>query len=309
MRKRFWGGLEINEYFLFLSHLVSIVLSAGCFNYSPAVEERRVAFWIHTVMEVVIQPDPDKACKYAARVIAELVRTKPDAVLGLATGSSQLGLYRELIRMHKDGGLDFSKVTAFCLDEYVGLSPDHQCSFHSVMRHNFFVHVNIKPENVFIPDGNAEDIAAACERYEEAIRRVGGIDLEMLGVGADGHIGFNEPTSSLGSRTRLKMLTEKTRYDNSRFFPSLEEVPRHVLTMGVGTIMEARRLVLLAFGGKKARIIAQVLEGPITAMVPGSVIQYHPKVKVVIDEAAASQLKMKDYYIWAFRHKPKWQGS
>ncbi|HQH28292.1 MAG TPA: glucosamine-6-phosphate deaminase [Oligoflexia bacterium] len=259
-------------------------------------------------MEVVIQQDPDKVCKYAAQVVAEQLSRKPASVLGLAAGSSQLGLYRELIRMHKEDGLDFSKVNTFNLDEYAGLPPEHPCSYHTVMSRNFFDYINIPRANIHIPDGMSDDIPAECQRYEAAMRELGGIDLEMLGVGADGHIGFNEPSSSLGSRTRLKMLTEKTRYDNSRFFASFDEVPRHVITMGVGTIMDSRMVMLIAFGKQKADVVSKLIEGPVTAMVPASVIQFHPRAKVIIDEAAAQKLKLKQYYKWAFEQKPKWQG-
>lgn len=259
-------------------------------------------------MEVVIKKDPNEVCKYVAKLVAQQIKSKPDSVFGLAAGSSQLGMYLELIRMHKEEGLDFSCVRTFNIDEFVGLPYEHPRSYHSLMWDRFFSHINIKRENVHIPDGNAKDIAAACVRYEEAIRGVGGIDLTMLGIGADGHIGFNEPTSSLGSRTRLKMLTEKTRYDNARFFNSLDEVPRHVITIGVGTIMESARVVLLAFGEHKAEVISKVVEGPVSAMVPGSVIQFHTKAKVVVDEAASSSLKMRLYFKWAYENKPRWQG-
>ena len=210
--------------------------------------------------------------------------------------------------MHQEEGLDFSRVAAFTLDEYVGLERSHPCSYHSVMSKNFFTHVNIQPENVHIPDGATPDIQQECQRYEAEIAAVGGIDLQILGLGEDGHIGFNEPSSSLASRTRLKALTEKTRYDNSRFFPTFTEVPRHVITMGVGTIMEAKKIILLAFGQRKSRIISRVVEGPITAMVPGSVLQYHSRVKVIIDEPAAEQLQLKSYFKWVYENKPTWQG-
>lgn len=259
-------------------------------------------------MEIVIQENPDTVNKYLARLVAELVRKKPNAVLGLAAGSTQLGLYRELIRMHAQDKLDFGKVVTFNLDEYVGLPRDHACSFHSIMRTTLFDHLNIRSENIHIPNGMAEDIAGECEQYEQKIQKAGGIDLALLGVSEEGHIGFNEPSSSLNSRTRVKMLTEKTRYEYARYFASLAEVPRHVITMGVGTIMDSRRVVLTAFGQRKSEVIAKVVEGPVTAMVPGSALQYHAKVKVVVDEAAAQFLRMKDYYRWAFEHKPKWQG-
>lgn len=259
-------------------------------------------------MEIIILEDPDKVCKYAARVVAQVIRDKPDAVFGLAGGSSQLGLYRELIRMHREEGLDFSGVRTFNLDEYVGLPLEHPCSYHSIMHQNFFAHINIRPENTHLPNGMSSDIEVECQRYEDAIQEAGGLDFQMLGLGADGHIGFNEPTSSLASRTRLKALTEKTRYDRTPFFGAVDKVPRHVITMGVGTIMDARKVLLMAFGDKKKRVIAKVIEGPLTAMVPASVMQYHVKAKVVVDEAAAQSLKMKEYYKWAFDHKPRWQG-
>ncbi len=259
-------------------------------------------------MEIVIQSNPDEVCKYQARVVADLVRSKPDAVLGLAAGSTQLGLYRELIRMHREEGLDFAKVVTFNLDEYIGLPRSHRCSYHTLMKRSFFDFVNLRPENIHIPDGMAEDIRQECRQYEEKITRAGGLDLTLLGIGEEGHIGFNEPSSSLTSRTRVKMLTEKTRYENARYFPGETEVPHHVITMGVGTIMDSRTVMLSAFGERKADVIAKVIEGPITAMVPGSALQYHPHVKVVIDEAAAHHLRMKDYYRWAYEHKPKWQG-
>ncbi len=259
-------------------------------------------------MEVVIQQDPEKVSRYVAQIVAEQIQRKPNTVLGLAAGSSLLGFYRELIRAHKEEDLDLSQITTFSLDEYVGLAPTHPCSYHSVMHKNFFSQVNIPLDRINIPDGMSENIDAECLRYEAAIAQAGGMDIGMLGVGADGHIGFNEPTSSLGSRTRIKMLTEKTRYDHSRFFSSFDEVPRHVITMGVGTIMDSRRVLLVAFGKQKAEVVSQLIEGPVTSMVPASVIQFHPKAKVVIDEAAAQKLKLKHYYKWAFAQKPKWQG-
>lgn len=259
-------------------------------------------------MEIVIQSNPDEVCKYLASLVADLIRKKPDAVLGVAAGSTLLGVYRELIRAHEQGKLDFKQVTTFSLDEYVGLPKEHQFSYHTMMCNAFFDRVNIPPARVHIPDGMAPDIAAECEQYERKIQEAGGIDLTLLGVGEEGHIGFNEPSSSLASRTRIKMLTEKTRYEHARYFPSLAEVPRHVITMGVGTILDSRRVVLAAFGQRKAEVISKVVEGPVSAMVPGSALQYHPKVKVVVDEAAAQFLRMKEYYSWAFQQKPKWQG-
>lgn len=254
-------------------------------------------------MEIIIQKTSEAATDIAARMITRLLREKPDAVLGLATGSTPLGLYQVLIGM----GLDWSRVRTFNLDEYIGLPREHPQSYHSFMWENLFRHVNIRPENIRIPDGNTEDIPGFCAAYEAEIREVGGIDLQVLGIGTDGHIGFNEPTSSLASRTRIKTLAPQTRKDNARFFGNEENVPHHVITMGIGTIMEARQNVLLAFGLGKARAIAEAVEGPVTALNPASVLQMHPVVKFCLDEAAASELTRADYYRWVYENKPSWQ--
>ncbi len=254
-------------------------------------------------MEIIIQPTPAAATDVAARIIARLLREKPDAVLGLATGSTPLRLYQVLVDMN----LDWSGVTTFNLDEYIGLPREHSQSYHSFMWENLFRHVNIKRENVHIPDGNAADIPAFCAAYEAAIHAAGGIDLQVLGIGTDGHIGFNEPTSSLASRTRIKTLAPRTRKDNARFFGSEEAVPHHVITMGIGTIMEARLNLLLGFGSSKASAIAEAVEGPITSLNPASILQMHPVVKVCLDEPAASLLQRADYYRWVYANKPAWQ--
>src|ERR1700722_10135968 len=209
-------------------------------------------------MEIIIQSTPEQASGIAARLIAGLLRVKPKAVLGLATGSTPLRLYRELVRQN----LDWSRITTFNLDEYVGLAPEHPQSYHSFMWENFFRHINIAKRNVHIPDGRAKDIPTFCLRYERQIRAAGGIDLQVLGIGTDGHIGFNEPASSLASRTRIKTLTNRTRRDNARFFGGEADVPHHVITMGIGTIMEARQILLLAFGKKKAGADGSMVEGP-----------------------------------------------
>ena len=258
-------------------------------------------------MEIIIQPDAHGASRLAARKIAALVRTKPHAVLGFATGATPLETYARLAELHKTERLDYSRVTAFSLDEYVGLSPDHPASYHAYMWANFFSKINIRPENVFLPDGLAADVPLSCRAYEDRIRTAGGIDLQVLGVGSDGHIGFNEPSSSLVSRTRIKTLTERTRKDNAPLFGGEDNVPPHVITMGLGTIMEARICLLLAFGKRKARAIAHAVEGPVTAMVPASILQMHPHAVVLIDEEAASELKRADYYRWVYDHKPVWQ--
>ena len=255
-------------------------------------------------MEIIIQPTQQAATEVAARIIARLLRDKPTAVLGLATGSTPLSLYRTLIAMN----LDWSHVTTFNLDEYIGLPRDHPQSYHSFMWENLFKHINISQENIYIPDGNALDIPKFCREYEEQILAVGGIDLQVLGIGTDGHIGFNEPSSSLASRTRIKTLTQQTCSDNARFFGSEESVPRHVITMGIGTIMEARENLLLAFGTNKARAVAEAVEGPITSLNPASILQMHPVVKVILDDPAAADLKRSEYYRWVYASKPAWQA-
>lgn len=260
-------------------------------------------------MEIIIQPDREAASKIGARIIAKLMKTKYDCVLGLATGSTPLQLYKELVRMHKEKGLSFERVTSFNLDEYVGLAPEHPASYNSFMQENLFKHIDILSHRVHIPDGLAPDIPAFCKQYEGAIKAAGGIDLQVLGIGTDGHIGFNEPTSSLSSRTRIKTLTQQTVQDNAKYFPDLQEVPPHVITMGVGTIMDSRTCMLLAFGENKAEAVRQMVEGPITAMVPASILQMHSQAVVIMDEAAASKLKKADYYRWVFDNKPDWQRA
>jgi glucosamine-6-phosphate deaminase len=254
-------------------------------------------------MEIIIQPDAAAANTVAARLFAHAIRQENGVVLGLATGSTPLALYQQLVALK----LNWRKVTTFNLDEYVGISPQHPQSYHSFMWENLFRHVNIPTKNVHIPDGLAKDIPKSCAIYEKQIRGAGGIDLQLLGIGTSGHIGFNEPTSSLSSRTRIKTLTPQTRKDNARFFGSEEKVPHHVITMGIGTILEARHCVLLAFGKNKARAIAEAVEGPITSMNPASALQQHPKVTVFLDEDSASELKLKEYYRWVYDHKPDWQ--
>ena len=254
-------------------------------------------------MEIIIQPTPEAATSVGARIIARLLREKPNAVLGLATGSTPLLLYRELIAMK----LDWRQVTTFNLDEYVGLAAPHPQSYHSFMWANLFRHLNIAKKNVHIPDGMAQDIPKFCAKYEQQIRMAGGIDLQVLGIGTDGHIGFNEPTSSLASRTRIKTLTQQTRRDNARFFGSEAKVPHHVITMGIGTIMEARQNLLLAFGAGKAKAIAAAVEGPVTAVNPASILQMHPVAKACLDTKAASKLTRSNYYRWVYNNKPDWQ--
>lgn len=241
-------------------------------------------------MLVTITEDYDALSKAAAQQVASLVRRKPDAVIGFATGSTPLGLYHELIRLHQEEGLDFSKITTFNLDEYVGLPPSHEQSYHYFMWENLFNHINVNPSTVYLPMSLAEDVEGFCAWYEEKIKEVGGLDLQILGIGGNGHIAFNEPGSSLGSRTRIKTLSEKTRRDNARFFGSIEQVPQYAITMGVGTIMEARQLLLLAHGEAKAHAIAATVEGPIMARYPATIVQLHRFAHIIVDRAAASQL-------------------
>ncbi len=258
-------------------------------------------------MEIIICPDAAAASLSTADQLASLLHTKPGAVLGLATGGTPLALYAELISKFQKHQVDFSQASSFNLDEYIGLEPGHPASYQHFMEENLFRHINMPVGNTHIPDGLAADVPAHCEAYELAIRNAGGIDLQILGIGTDGHIGFNEPTSSLASRTRIKTLTERTRSDNARFFSSMDDVPHHVITMGIGTIMESRAISLLAFGESKASAIANMVEGAVTASVPASILQMHPTVRVFLDEAAASKLERRDYYHHVFAQKPHWQ--
>jgi glucosamine-6-phosphate deaminase len=247
-------------------------------------------------MRVIVEPNKEAVGRTGARFVADLVRRKPDCVLGLATGSTPLGMYAELIRMHRQEGLDFSRVVTFNLDEYVGLGPDHPQSYRRFMQTNLFDYLNLQPGNTHVPDGLAKDLDAFCVDYERTIQQAGGIDLQVLGIGTDGHIAFNEPGSSLGSRTRLKTLAPETIQDNARFFGSPEAVPPLAITMGVGTILESRQCLLLATGEAKARAIRNTVEGPVTAQVTASALQLHREVIVVVDEEAGRLLERRDYY-------------
>jgi glucosamine-6-phosphate deaminase len=254
-------------------------------------------------MEVIVLPSASHVGELAADIIAKLVRDKPTAVLGLATGSSPLGIYAALATLVATGELDLSSTAAFALDEYVGIAADHPQSYLSVIRDEVVEPLGMDPAKVRVPDGRADDLVAACARYEDGIRAAGGIDIQILGVGTNGHIGFNEPTSSFASRTRVKTLTQKTIDDNARFFDSADQVPIHCLTQGLGTIMDARQVILVAQGSGKAAAIAAIVEGPVSSMWPGSILQHHPHATIIVDEAAASELTLVDYYKHTYDNK------
>jgi glucosamine-6-phosphate deaminase len=260
-------------------------------------------------MEVVILADAREIGGVAADAIGALLDRKPDAVLGLATGSSPLKIYDELAARCGAGLISFAKARGFTLDEYVGLSADHRERYHNVIDRVFVSRVDFAPGAVQGPDGLAADIPAACAAYEAAIDQAGGVDLQILGIGTDGHIAFNEPGSSLASRTRIKTLTRQTRIDNARFFDDdIDAVPTHCLTQGLATIMAARHVILVATGGGKAEAVHHLVEGPVSAMWPATILQHHPHVTILLDDAAAHRLQLAGYYRETYREKPDWQG-
>ncbi len=242
-------------------------------------------------MVVIVAQDYATMNREAAAMIAAEIRRNPGVVLALATGETQFGLYEELVRMHREEGLDFSRVTTFNLDEYLDIPPDHPASFHSYMYTRFFNHVNVDPDRIHIPNSLAHDTEQECRLYESAIRRAGGIDIAVLGVGRNGHIGFNEPRTEFGSRTRALFLAKRTLEANARFFGGDESaVPRQAISMGIRTIMNSKKILLLANGRAKAPAITQTVCGPVTEMVPSSVLQLHPDVTLIVDEEAAANL-------------------
>jgi glucosamine-6-phosphate deaminase len=260
-------------------------------------------------MEVVICRDSKEIGRIAADAIGALLARKPEAVLGLATGSSPLVIYDELATRYDDGLISFRRARGFTLDEYVGLPADHPERYRTVIDGVFVSRVDFAPGAVQGPDGGAADIPAACAAYEDAIRAAGGVDLQILGIGTDGHIAFNEPGSSLASRTRIKTLTRQTRLDNARFFgDDVESVPTHCLTQGLGTIMEATHVILVATGRSKAEAVHHLVEGAVSAMWPATILQHHPHVTVLLDDTAARRLQLVDYYRETYRSKPRWQG-
>ena len=258
-------------------------------------------------MEVVVRSDADAAAALVARIIANELRANPHLVLGLATGRTMESVYRVLVRMHRKEGLDFSLCSTFNLDEYVGLAPGDPHSYRHSMNEHLFRHVNVDLRNTHLPDGQAPDLAAECRGYEAAIAKFGGIDLQLLGIGQAGHIGFNEPLSAFRSRTRVKALAPLTLQQNAGFFDGEDRVPPRAITMGVGTILESRRCLLLATGADKADIIAKAVEGPITAMISATALQLHARCTVVVDEAAATRLQGSEYYRRIFATEPEWE--
>lgn len=258
-------------------------------------------------MDVVIQPTREAACDLTARIIGEELRANPKLVLGLATGRTMESVYALLATMNAAGTVDFSDVTTFNLDEYIGLDPNDKNSYRYYMNEHLFSKVNVKKKNTHLPNGAAKDIDAECRKYEKRIAKAGGIDFQLLGIGRSGHIGFNEPLSALLSRTRPKALMPETIAQNSPLFDNPGDMPRRAITMGVGTILDSRRCVLLATGAEKAGIIAKAVEGPVTAMISATALQLHPHCTIVVDEEAAADLEHKEYYRWTFANEPEWE--
>ena len=259
-------------------------------------------------MEVIIRPTVEMASELVARLICRRLRSNPDLVLGLATGRTMERVYDRLVARQRSEGLDFSRCRTFNLDEYIGIPAEDDHSYRYYMNHHLFSRINIDISNTHVPDGMAADLRVETARYERAIREAGGIDVQLLGIGEAGHIGFNEPLSALMSRTREKALTPITRQQNAAMFGGdPNKVPKRALTMGVGTILDSRELLLLATGGAKASILAKAVEGPITAMISASAMQLHSNCKVIVDEEASRELKERDYYDWIFQNEPEWE--
>lgn len=257
-------------------------------------------------MQVIIMPDEASVSELAARIIDKRIRRHPHSVLGLATGRSMEALYASLAKRHKDHNLDFSLLRTYNLDEYIGIPPEHPGSYRSYMNKHLFEKVNIDLRNTYLPNGMAKDFKKECRSYERNIRLDGGVDLQLLGIGRSGHIGFNEPLSALRSRTREKALTPTTIEQNKRFFDPPSSMPKRAVTMGVGTILEAKKILLLATGESKAEILAKAVEGPVTAMVTATALQLHADCTVLVDEAAGEKLQEKEYYKWIFQNEPEW---
>lgn len=247
-------------------------------------------------MQIVILKNAEEVAQYGAQIFIDQINQKQDSVLGLATGSTPVALYQELIKANQNNEVSFKQVTSFNLDEYLGLKGDHPQSYRHFMNEQLFNHVDINKETTFVPPGDAENPITACKVYENKITKSGGIDVQLLGIGRNGHIGFNEPSSSLASRTRVKTLTKETIDDNARFFAEDEFQPHLSITMGIGTILEAKKVVLLATGDNKADAIRDMCEGALSAVCPASALQLHQDAVIVIDEAAASKLENAELY-------------
>lgn len=241
-------------------------------------------------MRIIRAKDYEDMSRKAANIISSVMTLKPDCVLGLATGSSPVGTYKHLIRRYENGDLDFSRVTSVNLDEYKGLDRENSQSYYYFMRENLFSHVNIRMENTYIPDGTEADSEKACGAYNEILHNVGSVDLQLLGIGHDGHIGFNEPADTFAKETHCVDLTDMTIEANARFFASRDEVPTQAYTMGIQTIMSARKVLMVASGADKAKIIREAFFGPVTPKVPASILQFHPNFILVADEAALSEV-------------------
>ena len=242
-------------------------------------------------MKIVMTKDYAEMCRLASRIFAAQITLKPDSVLGLATGSTPVGMYKELVQMYNENRVDFSQVKTVNLDEYAGLSGDHDQSYRYFMNTNLFDHINIDKKNTNVPNGKADDLDAECERYEKVVADMGGVDIQLLGIGNNGHIAFNEPCAEFPEKTHPVDLTQNTIEANARFFESIDDVPKRAITMGIGTIMKAKKIVLLANGAKKAQTIYDTVYGPITPNVPASVLRLHPDVTIFVDEEAGALLK------------------
>ena len=258
-------------------------------------------------MEVIIQNDAQGATNLAAEVISRQLRKQVNLVLGLATGRTMEKLYARLVHEHKEHNLDFSLCETFNLDEYVGLPPENKHSYRYYMNDNLFSKINIDLRNTHLPNGMADNLEIEAKKYEDLIDEAGGIDLQLLGIGSSGHIGFNEPLSALQSRTREKALTPATIAQNAPLFDAPDEMPKVAMTMGVGTILDAKKIIVVVTGKEKAEILSKAVEGPVTGMISASALQLHPKCTVIVDEDAALLLKEKEYYRWIFDNDPEWK--
>ncbi|MEA2011595.1 MAG: glucosamine-6-phosphate deaminase [Verrucomicrobiota bacterium] len=259
-------------------------------------------------MEVIIRETEQIASDMVAEILCEQVRKHHDTVLGLATGRTMERVYSRVAEIHKKENVDFLHTKTFNLDEYVGLSPENKNSYRYYMNELLFDQINIDLRNTYLPNGMANDFEVECKKYEETIKNVGGIDLQLLGIGESGHIGFNEPLSAFRSRTRVKPLTPTTVAQNSPLFDNPEDMPKRAISMGIGTILDAKRIVMLVTGEKKADVLAKAVEGPVTAMISATALQLHAKCVVIVDEAAATKLQGKDYYHWIFQNEPEWES-